>query len=220
MATYLSLEDRVNSWLELGSMIGPAQLPADIEAAALQANPWFTPYYIRRALTEIQAWFDEEMIWQFLRQYDLPSSSDKVIGLIAAGNIPLVGVHDLFISVLSGHITQLKPSHQDQVLLQWIIDKWCQILTPLSARLHIVKQLHQPDFFIGTGSNNTARYLRSHFANIPNILRKNRFSVAFIDRELQDEEWQGLLEDILLYNGTGCRNVSQIVTLTPSGWKH
>jgi hypothetical protein len=72
------------------------------------------------------------------------------------------------------------------------------------------------DAYIATGSNNTARYFDYYFGKYPNIIRKNRTSVAVLDGTENMEELSLLADDIQLYFGLGCRNITKLYV--PAGY--
>lgn len=69
---------------------------------------------------------------------------------------------------------------------------------------------------IATGSNNTSRYFDYYFGKVPNIIRKNRNSVAVLTGQETKEQLFMLGHDIFDYFGLGCRNVSKI--FVPAGY--
>ncbi|MEM6343232.1 MAG: hypothetical protein AAF927_05110 [Bacteroidota bacterium] len=186
-------------------------IPAAVLAQALADNPWYTPYYIARSLEGIKSWLQANQLETFLSAYPQRPDQSQKIGIITAGNLPLVGFHDLLIGVLSGHQVFVKASHQDSALMEWVVALWTQYLPALAQKLHLVIELPEIDFLIATGSNNTARYLKSRYRDIPQLIRQNRFSVALLDEQTTQSQLDKLTEDVLLYNGLGCRNVSTLI---------
>ena len=186
-------------------------IPESVLNKTLSANPWFTEYYIDKSLRAIRTWLDSDQIWAFVEKYPKPLQTPIQVGIIAAGNLPLVGFHDVLMTLLSGNIAQVKCSHQDWVLLEWMREIWIKRVPLLSKVFHLVSQLEKPDFLIATGNNNSARYFHSAYEKIPRIVRKNRFSVAVLDQEVNEKDLALLCEDMLLYNGLGCRNVSNLI---------
>ncbi|MEM7372187.1 MAG: hypothetical protein AAF587_26450 [Bacteroidota bacterium] len=187
------------------------EIPESTVKEALSANPWFTEFYLDRSLRAIQTWLDRDLIQAFVDRYPAPPDTPLQIGIIAAGNVPLVGFHDVLICLLSGNIAYVKCSHQDRVLMEWIRDIWLEELPLLKDFFHIVPKLAFIDHLIATGNNNSARYFHRTFREIPRIVRKNRFSVAILTPEVKEESLELLCQDILLYNGLGCRNVSNLI---------
>lgn len=171
-------------------------------------NPWFTLDNQKFALKEWIQLLTEENLNNWLRNYSVAKVSKKV-GLILAGNIPLVGFHDVISVVLSGHIPLIKLSSKDKYMVPFLLKKWNEF-SGGSVQFELVEKLENFDAVIATGSNNTARYLEYYFKDHLSIIRKNRTSVAVLKGDETNEELQLLAEDIFRYFGLGCRNVTRI----------
>jgi hypothetical protein len=74
----------------------------------------------------------------------------------------------------------------------------------------VVDKLTGVDAVIATGSDNSARYFKKYFKDIPHIIRHNRTSVAVLSGHETGDELQLLGDDIFSYFGLGCRNVAKI----------
>ncbi|MBB4805304.1 hypothetical protein HNP38_000576 [Chryseobacterium defluvii] len=171
-------------------------------------NPWFTVDNQKFAL---QQWCDlltEENIKKWLKDYAI-SKITKRVGLILAGNIPLVGLHDIISVILSNHIPVIKLSSKDKYLVPFLLKQWKEF-SGNEIEYEFVEKLENFDAVIATGSNNTARYLEYYFKNQLSIIRKNRTSIAVLKGDETDEELQLLAHDIFRYFGLGCRNVTRI----------
>jgi hypothetical protein len=66
------------------------------------------------------------------------------------------------------------------------------------------------DAYIATGSDNSSRYFEYYFGRYPSIIRKNRTSVAILTGNETEEQLSLLADDIMLYFGLGCRNVTKL----------
>ncbi|WP_312994573.1 acyl-CoA reductase [Chryseobacterium flavum] len=171
-------------------------------------NPWFT---IDNQKFALQQWCDlliEENIRNWIKNYSI-SKVSKRVGLILAGNIPLVGFHDVVSVVLSNHIPVIKLSSKDQYMIPFLLKKWNEF-SDGAVLFEFVEKLENFDAVIATGSNNTARYLEYYFKDHLNIIRKNRTSIAVLKGDETDEELQLLAKDIFQYFGLGCRNVTRL----------
>ncbi|UTX49163.1 acyl-CoA reductase [Chryseobacterium sp. MA9] len=171
-------------------------------------NPWFT---IDNQKFALQQWADlltEENIKKWLGNYSI-SKISKRVGLILAGNIPLVGFHDVMSVVLGNHIPVIKLSSKDKRMIPFLLKKWNEFSNE-SVVFEFVERLENFDAVIATGSNNTARYLEYYFKNHLSIIRKNRTSVAVLKGDETNEELELLAKDIFQYFGLGCRNVTRI----------
>ncbi|WP_294204811.1 acyl-CoA reductase [uncultured Chryseobacterium sp.] len=171
-------------------------------------NPWFTIESQKFALEEWAGLLTEGTLRQWLQAYSV-SETPKKVGLILAGNIPLVGFHDVISVILSNHIPLIKLSSKDRHMIPFLLRKWNEF-SDSEIRYELVERLENFDAVIATGSNNTARYLEYYFKNHLSIIRKNRTSVAVLKGDETDEELQLLAEDIFHYFGLGCRNVTRL----------
>jgi hypothetical protein len=175
-------------------------------------NGWFTEDNI---LFSLQQWGDlltEENLKEWLSNYSFSNESKpKTVGIVMAGNIPLVGFHDFLCVLLSGNKVLAKLSSNDKILLPHL-SKYLVLQEPsLVDKIEFIDgKMENFDAVIATGSNNTSRYFEYYFGNKPNIIRKNRNSVAVLTGNETEEELKALGEDILRYYGLGCRNVSKI----------
>lgn len=201
----------VDSLLRLGEYLQAHPIPPAIEEAAIAQNPWFTPYYLQHSVAHISTWLQPGPLLSFAVAYPSPSKSLRV-GIIAAGNLPLAGFHDVLVSLLSQHIAVLKSSHQDAVFLPWLLDTWTHLSPDLKPYVQQDASLANIDFLLASGSNNTARYLETRFKEIPKLIRKNRYSLVYLDEQVSKSSLDALCQDLLLYNGLGCRNVSNIIS--------
>lgn len=171
-------------------------------------NPWFTIENQKFALKQCSDLLTEENLRSWLSNYS-PSKTTKKVGLILAGNIPLVGWHDVISVVLSNHIPLIKLSSKDKQMIPFLLKKWKEF-SENEIEYEFVERLADFDAVIATGSNNTARYLEYYFKNHLSIIRKNRTSVAVIKGDETEEELKLLAQDIFQYFGLGCRNVTRL----------
>ncbi len=184
---------------------------------ALHANQWFIPEFTRHALHSIAtAYLDESRCRAWIDSYLVEYGDPKQVGIIMAGNIPLVGFHDLFCVLASGHQAIVKLSDKDSLLIKEIVDQWNQVLPGIRDQVQFTDRLAGYDAVIATGSNNAARYFEYYFNKYPHILRRNRNGVAILTGEESMEDLKRLADDIFLYFGLGCRNVSFM--LVPDGY--
>ena len=172
-------------------------------------NSWFTQESQRFALKQWADLLTEENLNHWLSKYK-PSHDSKKVGLILAGNIPMVGFHDVISVILSQHIALIKLSSKDRTILPFLLNKW-QEFSEAELQYEFVEKLQDFDAVIATGSNNTARYLEYYFKDHLSIIRKNRTSIAVLKGDETPEELQLLAEDIFRYYGLGCRNVTRLL---------
>ncbi len=174
-----------------------------------QENSWFTVESQHHALGQWAGLLEKDQIEAWLEPYRF-NKDKKTIGLILAGNIPLVGFHDLISVVLSGNLAKVKLSSKDRLMLPFLVEKWNEFSSGAVA-CEWVEKLEGFDAVIATGSNNTARYLEYYFKQYPSIIRKNRTSIAVLSGEESNEQIQELSKDIFTYFGLGCRNVTYLL---------
>jgi hypothetical protein len=185
-------------------------LPEHIVATAHIKNQWFTPENINKAAQGWHHALRPEAVNQWLETAVVNEVSPKT-GIIMAGNIPFVGLHDLLAVLASGHTALVKLSSQDEVLMGHAILILKQALPELNDRIVITESLKGIDYLIATGSNNSARYFEHYFSSIPRIIRKNRTSLAILTGNETEEELLALADDIYTYFGLGCRNITHLL---------
>ena len=196
----------LESWL-----LGIEELPEEVKFRAFQNNPWFTYENIEKAFDGIKSLVKGIRIEDVLNKYDF-SNGGKKVGLILAGNIPFVGFHDLVSVLLSGNVAHVKPSSQDSILLNYLLEQLTSSNNELKESIVLTTKLdlNNLDGVIATGSDNTARYFETYFAKVPNIIRKSRTSVAVINGGESEDDLKKLGDDVFTYFGLGCRNVSKV----------
>ncbi len=178
---------------------------------AIIYNGWFNKEFVRKAIEKISNGLNEESLSNWINDYPVNYENPKKILVIMAGNIPLVGFHDFISVLLSGNTFVGKCSEQDNKLLPMIAEILAFMEPEFKERIAFVSGRDKNfDAVIATGSNNSARYFEHYFAKNPNIIRKNRTSIAVLDGSETKEDLDGLSDDICTYYGLGCRNVSKI----------
>lgn len=205
------IEERIKTFVTLGEYLRTSSTALnEVMSLANTKNKWFTIDNIQRSIDSIvSAFLDEENLNSWTDQYTFRDSV-KTIGVVAAGNIPLVAFHDVLCVLIAGHRLKIKLSEKGAVLLTFLLNKLIDIDSRFSDRIEIVDRLEQFDAVIATGSNNSARYFEYYFGKHPNIIRKNRNSIAVLAGDESIEELIQLGEDIFTYFGLGCRNVSKL----------
>ena len=173
---------------------------SDLILLSQSHNGWFTPEQVYFALQSWAEALTEENLNEWLSKYDFSNIQPKTVGLILAGNIPLVGFHDFLSVLFSGHKVLVKLSSNDQKLLPFLAKYLISVQPDLENSITFVEgKLENFDAVIATGSNNTARYFEYYFKDKPSIIRKNRNSVAVLNGKETKEDLIGLGEDIFRY---------------------
>jgi hypothetical protein len=189
-----------------------------IRHRAWAENKWFLPAYSRLSgLNLANAMLQEDLLIKHAAKYRIPDAkNDKTVGLIMAGNIPYVGLQDLILVFLAGYNQRIKASSKDSVLINHLLDCLYQLDPAVRDSIRLEDMLKGCDAYIATGSDNSARYFEQYFAKYPHIIRKNRTSIAILDGTENEKELGELADDIQLYFGLGCRNVTQL--FVPKGY--
>jgi len=208
----MRLESRIEALAYLGKHLQGTAIEEKIALAKLK-NPWFTPENTKQSIKSIaDNYLQKEALEKVVSNYqNLDREEPKKIGLVAAGNIPLVGIHDVISCFLSGHIAQIKLSEKDAVLIPYCIDTLVGKFPDAKPYFQFVHKLENFDAVIATGSNNTSRYFEYYFSKYPHIIRRNRNAIAVLSGNETEEQIAGLARDVFSYFGLGCRNVSKIL---------
>lgn len=225
----MELEKRINAFVELGKFLTQFEQIDPVKDSSVKYNDLFFDGFKHqlKLAEETNGWFTKDNLiyslkgWSnqltysyintFILKYDMTSISCKNVAIIMAGNIPLVGFHDFFSVLISGHNVVVKQATNDKQLLP-LIAKYLEIVEPgFKSKITFVDgQLKDFDAVIATGSDNTARYFEYYFREVPSIIRNNRNSVAVLNGNETKNDLEALSIDIFRYYGLGCRNVSKL----------
>ncbi len=223
------LDDRIESFAWLGKFLeeyldkkGPSdpsrenlhtRLDQAIRASTAK-NPWFIRDYTIFALREISRILSRDSLDRWLSSYSpeqLNQNPGYRIGTVMAGNIPLVGFHDFLTILISGNRLESKLSSKDKELLPFIAELLIQHNPEWKEMMNFREgPFDSIDAIIATGSNNSYRYFQYYFGKYPHIFRKNRNGVAILKGDENPEDLRKLADDIFIYFGLGCRNISKI----------
>lgn len=210
----MNLHTRINLLNGLGDYLleENEELQA-VQHSAWVENKWFIPDYVSLSGKSIaKEMLRSNILENVAQKYRIPDQQKQVrtIGLVMAGNIPFVGLQDMICVFLTGHKLKIKVSSKDTLLVKHLV-QYLTLLNPEVAEwITIQEMLKDCDAYIATGSDNSARYFEYYFSKYPHVIRKNRTSVAVLDGTETMEELESLADDIQLYFGLGCRNVTQI----------
>ncbi len=216
----MTLTERIHSLGALGvalSDLNDPKINVVLQNAEID-NPWFTQQNIKQSLSAIRDQFlNKDTLIKFVDRYKLDDNIEvKKIGLILAGNIPLVGFHDVLCCYLCGHHALIKYSDKDKILMKWVIDVLIEVDSKSKPYYTEVEKLQNYEAAIATGSNSSAIHFKYYFRHVPHLIRKNRNSVAILSGQETKVQLQKLGTDIFSYFGLGCRNVSMI--FAPHGY--
>lgn len=231
----MTLEERKSAFIELGTFLSQFSLEKNNPVPEAKQNDlfydafislielsqshngWYTPEQVYFSIGSWAEALSENNLDQWISNYTFTDENPKNIGLILAGNIPLVGFHDFLSVLVSGHNVLVKTSSNDQHLLPFLAKYLVSVEPKFESRIIFAEgKLENFDAVIATGSNNTARYFDYYFKDKPSIIRKSRNSVAILNGKETTEDLIHLGEDIFRYFGLGCRNVSKL--FVPKGY--
>jgi hypothetical protein len=209
----MNLQERINLFAELGNYLKKNDPEwQNAKENAFKHNPWFTPDFIDHSASQIcNEYLQKEKLEKWAGHYHLDDNiNPKNVGIVMAGNIPMVGFHDFLSVCISGHSQTIKLSSKDDVLIKHLIKKLYSFNIEIQNVVSIADMLKGCDAYIATGSNNSARYFEQYFSKYPNIIRNNKTSVAILTGNETADELENLSDDIHLYFGLGCRNVTKL----------
>ncbi|NJC26913.1 acyl-CoA reductase [Neolewinella antarctica] len=220
----MTLQDRLKTLHQLANHLAG---PEDEFLTALQKrtefnNGWFTQENQRASIDAIRDQFlDKDNLATWLTQYPTLHTASAphkqlTVGLVLAGNIPLVGFHDILCVYVAGHTAQIKLSSKDEFVLPYLLKLLAKFDARAADYFELSGQLKNIDAVIATGSNNSARYFEQYFSKYPHIIRKNRNAVAVLSGKESVEQMRDLCNDVFQYFGLGCRNVSKLYV--PAGY--
>jgi hypothetical protein len=210
----MNLQQRIEILQRLGDyMLKNDDAWENAKQKAFGENNWFIDEFIELSIKNIVGqYLSGQALQQLADRYQIPNENKqpKKVGIVMAGNIPLVGFHDFLAVFLTGHIAMIKPSSKDDALIRHLVSKLHEWNKETEQLVIISELLKNCDAYIATGSDNTARYFEHYFNKYPNIIRKNRTSVAILSGNETNEELEKLADDVYQFFGLGCRNVTQL----------
>lgn len=209
----MTISERIEVLAQLGDHLKGQDeyLEAVMKRTAFH-NGWFTEENQRVAILEIANQFlDREKLRNWLARYELKdTTTPKTVGIVMAGNIPLVGFHDWLCVFVAGHKAQVKLSEKDPYLFPCLLKALKEIDERTLAYTEVTDRLSGFEAVIATGSNNSARYFEAYFSKFPHIIRKNRNGVAVLNGKESKAELAALGKDVFSYFGLGCRNIAKL----------
>ena len=226
----MTLQERINVFIELGKFLKQfvSETPQKDNSvlqndlyfeemlqtlhSAHHENTWFTSDNLAFACKSWSEALTQKQLTQWMSSYNISEEKNpKIIAIVMAGNIPLVGFHDFLSVLITGHKVQAKLSTNDKRLLPFLAQYLCALAPEFKNYISFTKEkLSDFDAVIATGSNNTATYFEHYFGKYPHIIRKNRNAVAIITGAESPQEMEALADDVYRYFGLGCRNVSKV----------
>lgn len=213
----MQLKDKINAFVSLGNFLreiaetNDCKKTREVFQKAEAENGWFTRETIKSMCKSWANTLTEKNLRQWVSKYNLVETTPKTIGIVMAGNVPLVGFHDFLSVLITGNSVSAKLSSNDKTLLPFLAEYLISIAPAFNDKIAFTSEkLENFDAVIATGSNNTARYFEYYFGKYPNIIRKNRNGVGVLTGNESEKDLKLLADDIFQYFGLGCRNVSKL----------
>ncbi len=209
----MSVSKRIEILEKVGKHFLDATVKEEVATRAFAANSWFEPRFVKQSIDAICAEFlNKEKLEQWLKPYCIEDdiAIKKSVGIICAGNVPLVGFHDFLCCYVLGVPVKLKLSSRDNVLMRLVINEVLKHDEDYAKQFSFVEKVAGFDAVIATGSSSSNRYFEYYFSKYPNILRSNRVSVAVLSGSETQEQLGALADDVFMYFGLGCRNVAKL----------
>ena len=210
----MTLQQRIDLLVRLGEYIenNDSEWQSAKEKGS-RDNPCFIPEFIEMAADNIRKYFlQKDKLEEWIKSYNIPETNTQpaTVGIVMAGNIPMVGFHDMLCIFITGHKQVIKLSSKDETLLKHLVGYMATLQPEVEELISFADNLKGCDAYIATGSNNSSRYFEYYFSKYPHIIRKNRTSVAILDGAETADELSSLADDMQLYFGLGCRNVTKL----------
>ncbi len=216
-------------------MISDRKFEQRIGAVVDAAKDWSDPEYPRRAeavdttLEADNSFTEEAVAFAVNQQMSLLTADDlrswigdrraereMEVGVLNAGNVPLVGLQDFLAVVLTGHRYRGSTSSKSPELLPAFVADLASRCQDLEASfLDVHELLERVEALMATGSDDTVGWIheQADVYGIPRerrLVRGHRFAVAVLGGDESEEDYERLAEDALLHEGLGCRNVAVV----------
>ncbi len=216
----MKLSQRIDLLEKLGTYLledGP-QLK-EVKKKAYESNKWFTEEFTGLAIRNIaNLMLKRDLLNQWAAHYQLDDNIlPRTVGIVMAGNIPLVGFHDFLSVFVSGHRQMVKLSEKDRILLPHLVDQLTRWEGEVGKSVVFADLLAGCDAYIATGSNNSARHFHHYFGKYPSLIRSNMTSVAILTGSESIKDLESLADDVHTYFGLGCRSITHLYV--PAGYE-
>ncbi|MCY7291670.1 MAG: acyl-CoA reductase [Ferruginibacter sp.] len=209
----MNVQERIELMVKAGEYLqADTEEWQEIKQQAFYKNGWFTPEFIQHAANQMANNFlTKNALEKWVAHYHIDDNiQPKNVGIVMAGNIPMVGFHDMLAVFISGHYQTVKLSGKDDILLKHLVKFLYSQDVEIQNHIMFADMLKGCDAYIATGGNSAAKSFEEYFGKYPNIIRKNRTSVAVLTGNETPDELKLLADDIHLYFGLGCRNVTKL----------
>tara|TARA_B100000989_G_scaffold127691_1_gene94840 strand:- start:353 stop:1366 length:1014 start_codon:yes stop_codon:yes gene_type:complete len=207
------LDKKIRAFVKLGEYLRREKIDSELHDQIIKTeinNSWFT---YNNSVEALKIWGNtllKENILKWTSKYNFENNNCKTIGIIMAGNIPMVGLHDLICVLITNHKGIAKTSSSDPFLIPFLYKKLSQFNPNFKERVVFKDKINSLDAVIATGSDFTIKHINEKFNSYPSILRGTRNSVAVLNGKESIKELKLLSNDIFGYFGFGCRSITKI----------
>ncbi len=180
---------------------------------AFQSNSFFTKDMQLTALRAVcDKFLSDYSLNEWLKNYEeYIFEREETVGIIMAGNIPLVGFHDFLSALALGYKVEIKLSSKDNFLIKSLFEELFTINGYWKKRIFFVNGFNEDlKTLIAAGSDDTMETLDSKFSHSHRLLRGSRSSIAVLKGDESEEKLTNLANDVFLFFGLGCRSVSTL----------
>ncbi|MEA5005078.1 MAG: acyl-CoA reductase [Rikenellaceae bacterium] len=202
----------------LSNMSDDNYLKSVIDQSCRENSLFTSNMQIYALLSLCDKFLGRRILKEWLQPYDnMIEEREKTVLIVMAGNIPMVGFHDLLTTLACGYKAQVKLSSKDRHLIPYLLKLVSDINPYWGERVRFTENLPEvADIVIASGSDSTSDYLKTKYASSHGIIRGSRYSVALLTGNESCNDLVALAKDLFLYYGLGCRSVSSL--LVPVGY--
>ena len=209
----MNLQERIDAFDFLGEYLrnDKGLLESINEFELKSSNVWFT---YENVIYSLEYWgnvLNKNSLNNWISSYESNSNRISVL-VIMAGNIPLVGFHDLLSVLITGNDLIVKMSSSDNILPRLLLNKLIQINKEFDKVIHFTDCIDScnPESVIATGGSVSANFFNYRYRSVNRVVRSSRSSVAILRGDETEGDLIALADDVFSYFGLGCRSVSKI----------
>ena len=207
------LDEKIRAFAKLGNYLSREKIDSKLNDQIIKTennNNWFISKNTLKALKIWGESLGKENLLKWSAKYNFENKNAKQIGIIMAGNIPIVGFHDLMCVLFTNHNAIVKTSSSDPYLIPFLYNKLVEYEPKFAEKVIFKNKIEFVDALIATGNNNSIKHISNKFRSYPSILRGTRNSIAILNGKETMEDLKLLSNDIFEYFGFGCRSITKI----------
>jgi len=215
----MSLEERIELLAQLGVYLSSddEHLHAVMHRTAYN-NQWLTIENSKKVAKAIaSAYLTKAHLLDWIAKFDYKDQDEpKKVGVVPAGNIPLIGLLDIVSTFLVGHTALIKPTSAEEYLLPHLIKKMIAWEPKAAAYFQLNNFLKGFDAIITRTNGSKNHYFATYFSKFPHIIREERHSIAILNGTETEAELLALGNDVFANFGLGNENISKLYV--PEGY--